>query len=146
MQNCVRKILSKMKKIFFAILLSRGLISCSTISELSSKNTSKSVSLVDSQWVLDYETISSTTPITLNIENNRVFGNASCNNYFGELTLGENGNFSVKNIGATRKLCDKMVAESFFLKVLEKANRYTATDSELKLYEGQILLLKFNKK
>lgn len=136
-----------MKKIILSILFSIGLASCSSSPSLSSpsKSSGKSVVLTDSRWVLDNQQFVS-SEITFNVEGNRVSGNASCNSYFGELTLGEEGEFSIKNIGATRKVCDKMAAESFFLKVLEKADRYTATDSELKLYEGQILLVKFNKK
>lgn len=136
-----------MKKIILAFVLGIGLASCSSSPSLSlpSKSSNKSITLTDSQWVLDNQQFVS-SEITLNVEGNKVTGNASCNSYFGELTLGENGEFSVDNIGTTRKHCDKMSAESFFLNVLKKADRYTATDSELKLYEGQILLLKFNKK
>lgn len=138
-----------MKKIILAFVLGIGLASCSSSPSLSlpikSLGKNKSVSLTDSRWILENQQFVS-SDITLNIEDNKISGNASCNSYFGELTLGENGEFSVKNIGTTRKHCDKMSAESFFLNVLKKANRYTATDSELKLYEGQILLLKFNKK
>lgn len=136
-----------MRKLILTFILGIGLASCSSVPSLPIKSLgkNKSVSLTDSRWVLENQQFVS-SDITLNIEENKISGNASCNSYFGELTLGESGEFSVQNIGTTRKHCDKMSAESFFLNVLEKANRYTATDNELKLYEGHILLLKFKKK
>lgn len=134
-----------MKKIILTFLVSIGIASCSTIPSLPLKtNKEKSISLTNSQWVLEDQTLTST--ITLNIESQRVSGNASCNSYFGELSLGENNAFSVQNIGTTRKHCDKMAAETYFLNVLGKVNKYTATDSELALYNDHILLLKFKKK
>lgn len=134
-----------MKKIIFAFLLSWSIISCSSIPSLSSKNTAKSTNLEDSHWVLEDQTLTSST-ITLNIENNKISGNASCNSYFGDLSLDENNSISIQNIGTTRKHCNKMSAETYFLNILEKVNKYSATNSELSLYKDQTLLLKFKKK
>ncbi|MDO4225696.1 MAG: META domain-containing protein [Bergeyella zoohelcum] len=131
-----------MKKLAILICGAMVAVSCSTTATALSK---KQVSVEGTHWVLA-DTVRGNQP-TLTIETNRVSGDSGCNNYFGELVLDATaGNFSVKNIGSTRKACDNQSVEANFLTMLREADKYTATETTLELYKGGLLLMKFNKK
>lgn len=104
-------------------------------------------SLNDTQWILEDNHLLNSNEITLGIENGKISGKASCNNYFGTLvTDPSTGNFVVSNIGATRMNCNRISTEIHFLNTLEKANKYQLKQNYLELYKDQILLLKFKRK
>lgn len=106
-----------------------------------------SENLIDTQWVLEDNHLNPTNEITLRIEEGRVSGNASCNNYFGNVIIDTaTKHFSVGKLGVTRMACPKMSAENYFLKMLEKSNKYRLHHDVLELYQDQVLLLKFKKK
>ncbi len=132
-----------MKNLFLSIFAVLTVFSCTTLSNIS-KVGSKQVSIANTQWTLA-ESVKGKTP-TLILENNKVSGNAGCNNYFGNLMLDTTaGNFSATNIGSTKMACDNMDTESNFLRMLQEANKYVVSKTTLELYKGNLLLMKFNK-
>ncbi|WP_417429517.1 META domain-containing protein [Halpernia sp.] len=134
-----------MKNIILAFCGIFLLASCSSINGLKSKSSTSQASINDSSWKLA-ETINDITP-TLLIKAGNVTGNAGCNNYFSnEVNLDPTvGNFSVKNIGSTRKMCQHMEVETNYLKLLSETTKYVVKDNVLELYKGDLLLLRFNK-
>ena len=135
----------KMKKLFFSFGAALLLTSCgTTLSTISSRLGKSQSSLTNTKWTLaDY--VKGKTP-TLNIENNKITGNAGCNNYFGSLSTDiSTGQFITGDLGSTRMRCDNMAVEKSYLDMLEKANKYVVSESTLELYQDNLLLLKFNK-
>lgn len=134
-----------MKNLILAFCSLILLASCSSINGLSSKSNKKQPSLNNSSWILATE-VKGAAP-TLLISGDRISGNAGCNNYFSsDFNLDPTvGNFSVKNIGSTRKMCDNMDVESNFLKMLNETTKYLIKDNVLELYKDNLLLLRFNK-
>ena len=131
-----------MKNLFLAIFAIATIVSCSTMS--SSKVGGSQANIANTKWDL-VDNVKGMKP-TLNIEGGKLNGNSGCNNYFGELSLDPTaGNFSVKNVGSTRKACDNMEVENNFLKMLNEADKYVVTGNTLELYRGKLLLMKFNK-
>jgi heat shock protein HslJ len=134
-----------MKNLILAICYILLLASCSSVNGLKTKSVESQASLNDSSWTLA-ENVKGASP-TLLISSDRISGNAGCNNYFStEINLDSTvGNFSVKNIGSTRKMCDNMDVETNFLKMLDETTKYVVKDNVLELYKGDLLLLRFNK-
>ena len=132
-----------MKKFFVTSMIALAIVSCTSRLGNSSKLGKTQASITGTQWVLADDI---TNRPTLVIEQNRISGNAGCNNYFSEATIDTSaGNFSAKNIGATRKMCNNMITETAYLEVLPKVNKYVVTESTLELYKDNLLLLKFTK-
>lgn len=132
-----------MKNLFLSIIAVLTVSSCTTLSNVS-KIGSKQVSITNTQWTLA-ETVKGKTP-TLIIENNKLSGNAGCNNYFGTLMLDTTaGNFSASGIGATKMACENMETENNFLSMLQEANKYVVSGNTLELYKNNLLLMKLNK-
>ena len=132
-----------MKKFLYTAMLSVAIVSCTPRLGNASKVGKNQAPITGTQWVLADDV---TNKPTLVIEQNRISGNAGCNNYFSDATIDTSaGNFSAKNIGSTRKMCPNMSVENNFLSVLRQANKYVVTDATLELYKDNLLLLKFNK-
>ena len=132
-----------MKNLILAIFAVLTVFSCTTLSNIS-KVGSKQASVANTQWTLA-ESVKGKTP-TLILENNKVSGNAGCNNFFGNLMMDATaGNFSVSNVGSTRMACDNMDVENNYLNMLQQVNKYVVNGNVLELYKGNLLLLKFNK-
>ena len=132
-----------MKKFFVTSMIALAIVSCTSRLGNSSKLGKTQASITGTQWVLADDI---TNRPTLVIEQNRISGNAGCNNYFSEATIDTSaGNFSAKNIGSTRKMCNNMITETAYLEVLPKVNKYVVTESTLELYKNNLLLLKFTK-
>ena len=132
-----------MKKFFVTSMIALAIVSCTSRLANSSKLGKTQASITGTQWVLADDI---TNRPTLVIEQNRISGNAGCNNYFSEATIDTSaGNFSAKNIGSTRKMCNNMITETAYLEVLPKVNKYVVTESTLELYKDNLLLLKFTK-
>ncbi|HAP96030.1 META domain-containing protein [Epilithonimonas hominis] len=133
-----------MKKFFVTSMIALAIVSCTSRLGNSSKLGKTQASITGTQWILADDI---TNRPTLVIEQNRISGNAGCNNYFSEATIDTSaGNFSAKNIGSTRKMCNNMITETAYLEVLPKVNKYVVTESTLELYKDNLLLLKFTKK
>lgn len=131
-----------MKNIFLSIFAAVTLVSCASMS--TSKVGSSQVNIAGTKWTLA-DQVKGKTP-TLNVESGKITGNGGCNNYFGELSLDPTaGNFSAKNIGATKMACPNMEVETQFFSMLNAATKYVVKGNTLELYKGNLLLLKFNK-
>lgn len=112
---------------------------------MKSKVGTAQVSLDNSSWKVT-ENVKGNAP-TLVMDAGRISGNAGCNNYFStQVNIDPTaGNFSVKNIGSTRKMCENMDVESTYLKMLDETTNYIVKDNTLELYKGNLLLLRFTK-
>lgn len=132
-----------MKKLFLTTILALTLVSCTSRLGNASKLGKNQAPITGTQWVLADDVANRPT---LLIEQNRISGNAGCNNYFSDATIDTSaGNFSVKAIGSTRKMCNNMTTETTYLSVLPEVNKYVVTETTLELYKDNLLLLKFNK-
>ncbi|MBS1572484.1 MAG: META domain-containing protein [Bacteroidetes bacterium] len=137
-----------MKKIIICLGLAVSITSCTSLKKENKGNdeTTSTVqpSLHNTKWTL-IEQVKGKTP-TLVIENEKITGNAGCNNYFGNVKLDPNtGHFETKGIGSTRMTCPNMGMEANFLKMLGEANRYIMKKEKLELYKDKLLLLQFTK-
>ena len=135
-----------MKNFIFVIIALFTLASCDSVNNLYSNIGKKQETLLNSKWVLADELGSTKNP-TLMIEKDKVYGNASCNNYFSNDFILEpkTGNFSVKKIGSTKMACENMKVEDNYLQSLEAVTNYVFTGNTLELYKDNLLMLKFKK-
>lgn len=132
-----------MKKLLFTSILAMSIVSCTSRVGNASKVGKSQAPVTGTQWVLADDI---TNKPTLIIEQNKISGNAGCNNYFSDVTIDTSaGNFSAKNIGSTRKMCNNMTSETSYISVLQEVNKYVVTETTLELYKDNLLLLKFNK-
>lgn len=134
-----------MKKLFLPLVASGLLSLTSCIVVNNSGNAPESnMDLMDSKWQLADKT-NGKIP-TLVLEANRASGNAACNNYTGQLQLDKaTHTFKVDNVGSTRMSCPELATETNYLRMLQRATNYRQTKNTLELYEGNMLLLKFNR-
>lgn len=133
----------EMKKLILIAILSLSIVSCTSRLGNASKVGKNQAPITGTQWVLADDIANKPT---LLIEQNRISGNAGCNNYFSEATIDTSaGNFSAKAIGSTRKMCNNMTTETSYLSVLPEVNKYVVTETTLELYKDNLLLLKFKK-
>lgn len=135
----------KMKNLFLSICTAVVLVSCGTMSSPSASKVGKSQpSLASTKWALA-DNVKGKVP-TLNIEGEKISGNAGCNNYFGTAKVdASTGDFSAGQLGSTRMACDNMSVEQNFMDMIGKANKYVVSGNTLELYKDNLLLLKFNK-
>ncbi|CAA7390132.1 MULTISPECIES: META domain-containing protein [Chryseobacterium] len=134
-----------MKNLFLSICATVVLASCGSMSSASSSKVGKSQpSLVNTKWTLD-ETVKGKVP-TLQIESEKINGNAGCNNYFGTVKMDmSTGSFLAGQMGSTKMMCNNMNVEQNFLDMISKTNKYVISGNKLELYKDNLLLLKFNK-
>ena len=133
----------KMKNTFYTLVVVFTMVSCTSRVGNASKVGKSQAAVTGTQWVLADDIANKPT---LMIEQNRISGNAGCNNYFSDAVIDTSaGNFSAKNVGSTRKMCNNMTAETSYISVLQEVNKYVVTDNTLELYKDNLLLLKFNK-
>ena len=135
----------KMKNLILGIFAAVSLASCTATTTAGSSKVGKAQpSLNNTKWTLA-DTVKGTSP-TLQIEGDKITGNGGCNNYFGTVTAdAAAGNFSAGKLGSTRKACPNMSVESNYMEMLQKADKYVINGNTLELYQGSLLLLKFNK-
>lgn len=143
--NLVKSKKKKMKNLFLSICAAAVLASCGTMSSPSASKVGKSQpSLANTKWTLA-DNVKGKVP-TLNIEGEKINGNAGCNNYFGTAKVDiATGSFSAGQMGSTRMACDNMSVEQNFMDMVGKANKYVVSGNTLELYKDNLLLLKFNK-
>ncbi|MCW3162506.1 META domain-containing protein [Chryseobacterium oryctis] len=134
-----------MKNLFLSICTAAVLVSCGTMSSPSASKVGKAQpSLANTKWTL-VDNVKGKIP-TLNIEGEKISGNAGCNNYFGTAKVdASTGDFAAGQMGSTRMACDNMSVEQNFLDMMGKANKYVVSGNTLELYKDNLLLLKFNK-
>lgn len=132
-----------MKKIHYISIVALLLffVSCGTMNKPSIE-----ASLDEgTSWQLS-ESVKGNIP-TLTMKQGVISGNAGCNTYNAKVEVSRhNGLFLVDQVSTTRMACRNMQAEYSFLSMLKKVNRYKIEDNQLKLYEGKVLLLKFDRK
>lgn len=89
------------------------------------------------------------TNITFNVKENKVTGNAGCNNFFGEFTT-TGDQITFKGLGSTRKMCadeEVMKNEAKFLQILTDATvRFDVAEQTLNFYKGDRLVMMFGLK
>ncbi len=133
-----------MKNLFLSIGMAAVLVSCGTTAGSSAKLGKAQPALSGTKWALA-DNVKGKIP-TLNIDGEKINGNAGCNNYFGTARVEPStGNFSAVQMGATKMACDNMSVEKNFMDMMGKANKYVVTGNVLELYQDNLLLLKFNK-
>ena len=77
---------------------------------------------------------------------NRMSGNTGCNNVGGSYTLTSYNTIKFSPLATTKMACmpDNSTTETDFLKALEQTDTWSANDTELSFYKGDLLLAKFN--
>jgi len=96
----------KMKNTFYTLMVVFTMVSCTSRVGNASKVGKSQAAVTGTQWVLADDIANKPT---LMIEQNRISGNAGCNNYFSDAVIDTSaGNFSAKNVGSTRKMCNNM--------------------------------------
>ena len=134
-----------MKNLFLSICAAAVLASCGSMTSASASKVGKAQpALANTKWTLA-ETVKGKVP-TLNIEGEKITGNAGCNNYFGTATIDpSNGGFIAGQMGSTKMMCNNISVEQNFMDMMGKANKYVITGNTLDLYKDNLLLLKFTK-
>ena len=136
-----------MKKLVFILLAATLWVSCETqtATTVNTEKVGKSqASITNTKWVLA-ERVKGNQP-TLHIENDRINGNAGCNNYFGGVEIdAASGKFIPSKMGSTRMACKEMSAESNYLSALGNVNKYVVNGNQLELYKDGLVMLKFTK-
>jgi heat shock protein HslJ len=120
------------------ILLSIGICAQSTRNSLSGKHWS--LTEMNGKAVKNSKAF-----VEFNQNDNRFTGNAGCNRMFGEYKLnGSKIDFS--NVGTTKRFCsqpDLMKLETAFTRALAETTKLQRNGNELKLYNGNRLILRF---
>lgn len=137
------------KIIFLTVFICMSFASCST-----SKTATKEVS-IEGTWELNYITgpkiaFNGLFPgkkptITFNLNDKKITGNNSCNNYFGALIMdGNKINFKDAKMGMTMMACEGN-GDSVYMEALKKIESYTITDggNTLNLLLGNVVMMRF---
>lgn len=126
--------------------MAAGLMSMTSCNAVNAGNSAAEshLDLAGSKWQLADKT-NGKIP-TLVLEANRASGNATCNNYMAELQVDKaTHSFKVGNVSSTRMACEDMSTEANYLRMLGRITQYRQTKNTLELYEGNMLLLKYNR-
>ena len=134
-----------MYKIFLLGVFTLLIMSCNEKKEKSEAfGDIRGVTLLHSD--IGYKTLNNDIKTTLVFgDEDKISGNAGCNNYFGSYELYPNG-IKISNIGSTRKMCseDVMEQEMTYLDILQKANSIKFTDNKLEIdSKAEITSIKF---
>ncbi|RPD93294.1 META domain-containing protein [Aureibaculum marinum] len=71
-------------------------------------------------------------------EENKVYGNAGCNRFFGSFELKEGNGITFSQMGATKMYCSSMEIEDQFLKVLNTADNYSINGDTMTLNKARM--------
>lgn len=135
-----------MKQLFLAMLFL--LTACQVTAPSESLDPELSTNLVGTTWevtILNAQPILSDSAITLQIEANRVSGNASCNMYFTEsdITFSE-GKIDIKEFGRTARGCAEALneQESKYLQTFSEARSYQVIEEQLRILDdsGNVII------
>lgn len=83
------------------------------------------------------------TDLTINFEDNRVYGFSGCNQYFSDFTI-KDSNIYMKAIAASKKMCiddDLNRTEQNLFKALQQVTNYKIEGDTLKLFDQDHLLI-----
>lgn len=106
----------------------------------------EAVSLTDTYWKLTQmmgkaitgDESSKEVFMKINGKENKVNGNAGCNNFFGTYEINNNYRIRFSKMGSTMMACPKMTLERDFLQLLEKADSYIIKDNKLQLIRARM--------
>ncbi len=144
-----------MKSIFFAVLVSCGLLlACHSAKTVSAA--AADASKLEGSWELNYilspgasfdSLYSAKKPvIQFDIANNKVFGNTGCNNFNGPLKIDGNKIDFTQPMAMTWMMCPGN-GENVFIETLKKVNRWALSgDNMLTFISGDIAVMRFVKK
>lgn len=132
-----------MKNVAIAFVAMFLIFSCTPMKRSGSMNSAQPT-LSGTAWKMA-DKVSGKIP-TLVFEEGKVSGNAGCNNFFGmaEMMM-SSGKVNFSNVGSTKMMCADMSVEDSFMMMLPKVNNYKISGNTLELYQGKLLLMKFNK-
>lgn len=132
-----------MKNLALALTAAVALNSCTTMGNGSAANSTQQ-DLTGTTWaVTDF--VKGVTP-DITFTQDGASGNAGCNRFNAQVTANKaTGTLSISNIATTRMACENMEAESNYVKMLGKVNRYRVKGKTLELLQNDLLLLKFVK-
>lgn len=140
-----------MKKLLILIGIGLFVLSCQTPSTVFGDFNSQKNTIISNQWLLQDE---SGTVISYNGEAVsmqftddgalKASGFSGCNRYFSTVVLLPES-IQFQKAGVSMMACPEMEGETMFLDLLSQINRYEVSQTELKLYQGKILLLRFKK-
>ncbi len=143
-----------MKKLFFTIVFFCLILSACD----SAKSTSNTTTSIEGTWELNYITgpkiafeglyPNKKPTIIFDIKENKVYGNNSCNQYFGTLKVdGNKINFKDAKMGMTMMACPGE-GEKVYMNTLEKIDSYSISDDgkTLNFIMGDIAMMRFEKK
>lgn len=108
--------------------------------------------VLDKKWILrimkdsdtsSYDIEDDAVWIQFNSTDNKLNGNAPCNNFFGAFTSDYVSSIQAMAVGSTRMYCDNMKFEDMFFTLLQNADRFAIEKNKLVLYKGKRLLLVF---
>lgn len=111
---------------YLLILIAMLGIGCADVSSQNS-GIDKTISLSNGGYkfvsvMIDNISLDIPKDASFNVENDRIFGNTGCNNYFTGLKINDNGSISTSLAGSTRMMCHEDVVNQFeyqYLKNLE---------------------------
>lgn len=124
-----------------------------TLVKLKKNGTQALANLVGTSWELDMlavpgvnfnEMFAGKKPTISFLEESRISGNASCNNYGASYTM-EGSSISFGAIGSTKMMCPNIKAEDLYLSTLSKVNKYSYSENVLTLIIGDIAVMRFKK-
>ena len=143
-----------MKKLFFTIVFFCLILSACD----SAKSTSNTTTSIEGTWELNYITgpkiafeglyPNKKPTIIFDIKENKVYGNNSCNQFFGTLKVdGNKINFKDAKMGMTMMACPGE-GEKVYMNTLEKIDSYSISDDgkTLNFIMGDIAMMRFEKK
>lgn len=143
-----------MKKLFFTIVFFCLILTACD----SAKSTSNTTTSIEGTWELNYITgpkiafeglyPNKKPTIIFDIKENKVYGNNSCNQYFGTLKVdGNKINFKDAKMGMTMMACPGE-GEKVYMNTLEKIDSYSISDDgkTLNFIMGDIAMMRFEKK
>lgn len=138
-----------MKRIFFIIIIAFSIISCHSSKKITTKTVKEKdrSSYLTGNWQLQTLFASdnkwTTNPyINLDLKEKTFTGNSGCNSINGKFTTNDSYIAFDKNIISTKMACAGNT-EKAFLAALLKINKYTITNNELELGQGEIVLMRF---
>jgi heat shock protein HslJ len=148
-----KKDMKKMNFIVTFIVLT--LTACNPI-----KNTTNSSDSLQGEWVLNFITgpriafeglyPNQKPTINFDLSTKKVFGNNSCNDYFGILNLeGNTISFKKSNLSVTKMAClGSENGDNLYMDMLDKVDSYSISDNgkELVMTGNGVRLLRFEKK
>lgn len=139
------------------IILTLAILCLAFTSCDSTKSISKVNNTLEGTWQLNYITgpriafdglyPNKKPTIIFDLKENKIFGNNSCNQYFGVLLLdGKKINFKDAKMGSTMMACPG-TGESTYMKTLEKIDSYSISEDgkTLNFIMGDIAMMRFEK-